>query len=125
MNVQPNRVVLVVDDEPLIADTLTTILQLNGCRAYAVYSGEQAVTVADDLRPDVVISDVVMGKMNGVELAIHLADQLPDCRVLLMSGHLIAAEHLETGAKKGFLFPILPKPTHPDEILAFVKHKPD
>jgi DNA-binding NtrC family response regulator len=122
MDAQPSRVVLVVDDEPLIADTLAIILKQNGWHAYSAYSGEQAVTEADRLRPDVVISDVVMGKMNGVELAIHLADQLPDCRVLLISGHAVAAEHLESGARKGFLFPILPKPTHPDEILAFVKH---
>ena len=116
-------VVLVVDDERIIADTLTTILQQNGCHAYAAYSGEQAVNEAGRLRPDVVISDVVMGRMNGVELAIHLTNQLPDCRVLLISGHAVASEHLEAGARKGFVFPIVPKPTHPDDIIAFVNNK--
>jgi CheY-like chemotaxis protein len=120
MTLSGPRTVLVVDDEPIIADTLATILTQNGCHAYAAYSGEQAVTEADRLQPDVVISDVVMGKMNGVELAIYLADQLPLCRVLLISGHAVAADHLEDGAKRGFLFPIVPKPTHPDEIIAFV-----
>ncbi len=114
------RVVLVVDDEPIIADTLATILKQNGCHAYAAYSGEQAVDDAGRLQPDVVISDVVMGKMNGVELAILLAGYLPNCRVLLISGHAVASEHLEDSARKGFLFPIVPKPTHPDEIIAFV-----
>ena len=115
------RIVLIVDDEPLIADTLAIILQQTGCSAHVAYSGEQAVVEADRLRPDVVISDVVMGAMNGVELAIHLAAQMPLCRVLLISGNALASEHLEAGARKGFQFPIVPKPTHPNDIISFVR----
>ena len=83
--------ILVVDDEPLIADTLVTILRANGYIASAVYNGEQAIKFAALLPPDIVITDLMMPGMNGIDLAVALKEQLPDCAVLLFSGHAQAA----------------------------------
>ncbi len=64
--------VLVVDDEQVIADTLAKILDLNGYDASAVYTGTAAVESARSLRPDLIISDVIMPDMNGIEAAISI-----------------------------------------------------
>ena len=119
--------VLVVDDEVTIADTLTTILRQRGYDAYTAYSAERALEWCRDQQPDAVITDVIMGPMNGVQLAIHLANTLPDCKVLILSGHVLAASSIADSIARGYEFPILPKPVHPQEILAFLDsvHLPD
>ncbi len=76
--------VLVVDDEQVIADTLARILDLNGYEASAVYSGTAAVESARSLQPDLVISDVIMQDMNGIEAAINIRGFLPGCKILLV-----------------------------------------
>jgi CheY-like chemotaxis protein len=60
-----------VDDERLIADTVAMILSESGFSAVAAYSGEQAIEVARAQHPDLVLSDVLMPKMSGVEPGIR------------------------------------------------------
>lgn len=108
----PGLRVLIADDEQLIADTLTLILARSGFRVSAVYSGEEAVAKAADFRPDVLISDVVMGAMDGIEAALAIQRFCPDCRVILVSGH--AANVIQA---QGQRFEILPKPVHPSVLL--------
>src|ERR1700722_10589898 len=112
--------VLVVDDEKTIADSLAAILRLSGYEAERVYSAEAALPWCSDNLPNVVLTDVVMGSMDGVQLAIHLSHYMPDCKVLLMSGHALAPSLVGIGATQGYSFPILAKPVHPREILAFL-----
>lgn len=111
---------LVVDDERLIADSLALILQGRGFDARAVYSGEDAAEVALAWNPDVVITDVVMGQMDGVSLAIYLAQALPACKVLLISGDPQTEELMSASKKLGHEFPILAKPFPPSSILEFL-----
>lgn len=114
------RAVMVVDDEPTIADTLSLILNNQGFKAVAVYSAEEAITALPAVHPEIVIADVIMGKLSGVDLAVHLAEHLPNCRVLLMSGNNAAVELLDRSAKAGFTFILLAKPVHPSEILTLI-----
>jgi DNA-binding NtrC family response regulator len=109
--------VLVVDDERIIADTLALILCGRGFDCRTVYSGEDAAEVALAWRADMVIADVIMGEMDGVALAIYLAQELPSCKVLLMSGNLATEQLLNASKKRGYDFPILAKPFHPDSII--------
>ena len=78
--------VLVADDERVIADTLAIILNQSGFSATAVYSGEKAVETAKTLRPDMLISDVIMTDLNGIDAAIQIRALLPSCKILLFSG---------------------------------------
>ncbi len=78
--------VLVADDERVIADTLAIILNQSGFDATAVYSGEKAVEMAIALKPDMVISDVIMTDMNGIDAAIRIRAILPSCKILLFPG---------------------------------------
>jgi CheY-like chemotaxis protein len=113
--------VLVVDDEQVIADTLARILDLNGFEASAVYTGTAAVESARSIQPDLIISDVIMPDMNGIEAAIRIRGFLPDCKILLFSGQAATADLLETARAQGHEFEILAKPVHPSDLLAKLK----
>jgi CheY-like chemotaxis protein len=113
--------VLVVDDEQVIADTLAKILDINGYDASAVYSGLAAIESARELRPDLIISDVIMQDMDGIEAAIRIRKFLPSCKILLFSGQAATADLLENARSQGHDFEILAKPVHPAELLAKLK----
>ncbi len=113
--------VLVVDDERVIADTLAIILNQHGFDAAAVYTGTSAVEKAKAVRPDLVISDVIMPDMNGIETAIHIRKFLPTCKILLFSGQAATADLLENARAQGHEFEILAKPVHPQDLLAKLK----
>ncbi len=110
--------VLVVDDERVIADTLAIILNQHGYDASAVYTGTAAVERARTVRPDLVISDVIMPDMNGIEAAINIRKFLPRCKILLFSGQVATADLLENARSQGHEFEILAKPVHPQDLLA-------
>lgn len=111
------RRVLVVDDEKIVADTLVMILRGSGKEARAVYSGEDAAEVAISWKPDFVLTDVLMGQMDGISLAIYLGQALPSCKVLLMSGNNAAEELLSQSREQGHDFSILAKPFQPQSLL--------
>jgi CheY-like chemotaxis protein len=121
MHVSKKPRVLVVDDEQVIADTLAKILDLNGYEASAVYTGTAAVESARALQPDLVISDVIMPDMNGIEAAISIRGFLPNCKILLFSGQAATADLLESARAQGHEFEILAKPVHPSDLLAKLK----
>src|ERR1039457_5273860 len=113
--------VLVVDDEHVIADTLAKILDLNGYEASAVYTGTAAVESARSLQPDLIISDVIMPDMDGIQAAINIRGFLPNCKILLFSGQAATANLLENARSQGHEFEILGKPVHPADLLAKLK----
>jgi CheY-like chemotaxis protein len=115
---KPKRRVLVVDDEQVIADTLSIILNKAGFDASPVYTGTAAVESARTLQPDLIISDVIMPDMNGIEAAIQIRAFLPACKILLFSGQAATADLLESARAKGHEFEILAKPVHPQDLLA-------
>lgn len=115
------RKVLVVDDEKVIADTLAKILDLNGYDASAVYTGAAAVEAARTQQPELVISDVIMPDMNGIQAAIRIRAVLPGCKILLFSGQAATADLLENARAEGHEFEILAKPVHPADLLAKLK----
>jgi CheY-like chemotaxis protein len=110
--------VLVADDEQIIANTLAIILNQTGFEARAVYSGEEALMMAESFQPDLLISDVVMTGITGIEAAIELRTQLPFCRILLFSGQAATADLLEKARAQNHDFEILAKPVHPADLLA-------
>ncbi len=110
--------VLVVDDDQTIADTLAVILKKAGFEASAVYTGNGAVERARTERPDLIISDVVMPDMNGIEAAINIRGFLPGCKILLFSGKAETADLLDKARAQGHNFDVLSKPVHPQDLLA-------
>lgn len=113
----PGIRVLVADDDFLIATTLSQILRLNGYETEAVNSGEAAVAAALACRPDVLISDVVMGGITGIEAAARISEINPACVVILISGQ---ANTVDLPARHQHASPaleILQKPVHPRVLL--------
>ena len=109
--------VLVADDERVIADTLAMILNQSGFEARAVYSGEKAFDLATTFQPDMLISDVIMADLNGIEAAIRIRALLPRIKILLFSGQAATADLLEKARTRGYEFEILAKPVHPQDLL--------
>ncbi len=113
-------VVLVVDDERIIADTLGAILDLNGYAPLIAYNAKSALEFAQLIPPDLLITDVVMPGLSGVELAMALSQIVPSCKVLLFSGQAATVDLLSAARSAGFDFPALAKPVHPTAMLAHV-----
>jgi DNA-binding response OmpR family regulator len=113
-------VVLVVDDESAIADTLTEILSRSGYAAMAAYDGNDALESALLTPPEMLITDVILPGMSGVELAITMRRIFPDCKILLFSGQASTADLLASAKDQGHHFTLLSKPVHPRELLAHV-----
>jgi CheY-like chemotaxis protein len=109
--------VLVADDEPVIADTLAMILNQSGFEARAVYSGERALELAGTFAPQMLISDVIMAGLNGIDAAIRIQALLPGIKILLFSGQAATADLLEKARARGYEFEILAKPVHPRDLL--------
>jgi CheY-like chemotaxis protein len=109
--------VLVADDERVIADTLAMILNQSGFEARAVYSSEKALEVVPEFKPDMLISDVIMGDLNGIDAAIQIRAMLPSIKILLFSGQAATADLLEKARAHGYEFEILAKPVHPQDLL--------
>jgi CheY-like chemotaxis protein len=110
--------ILIVDDEPVIADTLVDILNGEGYDAISVSNGQSAVRWAQLIRPDVIVSDVVMPGMNGIEAAKSIKLSCPECRIILFSGHAASEELLRQAHEDGYDFEVLTKPVNPIVLLA-------
>jgi CheY-like chemotaxis protein len=115
--------VLVVDDESSIADTITTILTMNGYAALAAYDGDEALETALVAPPNLLITDVLLPGMNGIELAITIQRVFPDCQIILFSGQASTADLLTAAGGAGHHFTLLSKPVPPERLLAMVKDK--
>lgn len=113
--------VLVVDDERLIAQTVAAILNANGFEALEAFSGEEALEAARKVRPDIVLSDVLMPRMSGVELGMQVRNELPETRVILFSGQAATTELMRKAQDAGYSFELVPKPIHPEELVSRLK----
>lgn len=109
--------ILVVDDERNLADTLVAMLDLIGYKGTPVYSGEDALEIVRQQEPELIISDVVMPGINGVELAIAARRWWPNVRILLVSGNVATQEIVDIAQAKGHAFEVLAKPTPPKQLL--------
>jgi CheY-like chemotaxis protein len=113
--------VLVVDDQKLIADSLAEILRNEGFEALAVYDGWEAVEAVPRFHPDWLLSDVLMPRMNGVQLAITIRQNYPRVAVLLFSGQAGVSEILQESQQRGYCFELIPKPIHPLKLVERLK----
>ena len=109
--------IFVVDNEPIIASTTTTILGMNGYSARSFTDPREVVSATQFDVPDLLLTDVVMQGLTGIDLAIQMIAQHPNCKVLLFSGHVETERLLEAAQAEGYDFPLLAKPVHPSELL--------
>jgi CheY-like chemotaxis protein len=119
---QPNRPkILVVDDERRIVDTLVEILERAGFDVIPAYDGWAALNAAARLRPDYLLSDVLMPSMNGVDLAIAIRKMYPAAKILLFSGQAGISDILASGQRQGLEFELIAKPIHPLKLIERIR----
>jgi len=109
--------VFIVDDEHVIASTLAVILKMHGYSATFFTSPAEALAAARSRAPDLLISDVAMPGISGIDLAIQMRAQYPKCKILLFSGQPATFDLLEDARAQGHDFDLLLKPLPPTEFL--------
>jgi signal transduction histidine kinase len=111
--------VMIVEDDPAIRDMTTKLLTRAGYDVLAVASGSEAIASADDAgQIDVLVTDVVMPAMSGIELAERMMDNYPLIGVVLLSGYIAETLHLERATARGATF--LTKPVSSTQLLETV-----
>ena len=116
---EPARV-LVVDDERSLADLTAWILRDGGFNAQAVYDGASALQEMDRFHADIVLSDVIMPGMNGIETCTRIKLKYPACKILLFSGQAATSDLITQARGQGISFELLAKPIEPEELLSRV-----
>lgn len=116
------RRVLVVDDNRLLAENLAEILSDEGCVVRTAFTAEAALRAAEEHHFDLVLSDIRMPGMNGVELVRRLALRDPTSTFLLMTAYtsdqvLTAASHL------GVVRAVLAKPLAVEQLLELLPRR--
>ncbi len=96
--------ILVVDDVDTIARVYARFLERQGYDVHIAFNGEEAISLWEQIRPDLVISDIRMPKMSGFELANRLRKLNPEQKIILMTGYADEAEVLEQQEAHGFPF---------------------
>jgi CheY-like chemotaxis protein len=90
---------------------------MNGFSARFFTCPLEALAAARSESPSLVISDVAMPGISGVDLAIQMRAQYPNCKILLFSGQAGTSDLLEGARARGYEFRLLEKPVHPAEFL--------
>ncbi|HEX2164800.1 MAG TPA: response regulator transcription factor [Thermoanaerobaculia bacterium] len=105
---------LIADDQTLFRDSLAGLLEAAGHRVSAVAgSGEEAIELARRHRPEIVLMDLAMPGMGGLEATRRMVEELPECRVVVLTGSADEGdlfEALQAGAQ-GYLLKTLPAHT--------------
>ncbi len=110
--------VLIVDDDRLVADTLTLIFESNGFAARAAYSAEEGLRSSREFEPHLLLCDVTMPDRDGLSLVEDVTRELPACRILVLTGFYSNLKSVRELARKlSRPLGILTKPCQPSEVL--------
>jgi CheY-like chemotaxis protein len=110
--------VLVVDDDKLVADTLSLIFRANGFDAEACYSAAEGLELARTYDPRLLLCDVTMPETTGLELAAKIDREMPDCRILMLTAYSTnLAKVGEQSQRMSRPVNVLSKPCRPEDLL--------
>ena len=109
--------VFVVDDDRVLADTISAVLRSVGYQVRTFYDGLPAINYAIGSKPDVIVTDYRM-PTNGLQLASWLRDYCPACKVVLISGDAPTCNLEQAG--RGYHFTLLEKPVDPAMLIEAV-----
>ena len=113
--------ILIVDDDPLLLQTLERVLQTGGHEVDSAPDGKRALRLFAGIQPDLVISDVYMPEMDGIEFLIRAREAFPEARILTMSGGGHMSQDAVLGAAESLgAVGILQKPFTVDQVLEAV-----
>lgn len=111
--------VLLVDDEVDFVDTLAQRLKMRELLVDTVYDGEQALSFIKKIEPDVIVLDLKMPGLHGIEVLKEVKNLKPNIQVIILTGH--GTEKDEEDAKRLGGFDFLRKPADIDLLVAKIK----
>jgi DNA-binding NtrC family response regulator len=111
--------VLIIDDESAIVDTLRILLKNEGFAAHVAFGGKQGIDQIAAIRPDIIISDIRMPGIGGIDILNAAKEQDPDCPVILMTAQ--ASLQSAISAVNDGAFHYVQKPFENDALMAIVR----
>ncbi len=107
--------ILLVEDDKLVQDMLSQVLERDGHKVTGACDGEDALAVLQDCHPDVIVTDIIMPKKSGTALIKEVKERHPNMKIVAISGggrsdpigYLDLSEEL--GADISFAKPVEPK----------------
>ena len=109
--------VLIVEDEAVVLHTLQLILQQQGYEVRGARDGHEAFAIAPAFQPEILLCDINLPDVDGIQIAVRIKRETPYCRVVLLSGEITSAELLDEAKARGHYFEVLAKPTDPQHLL--------
>jgi DNA-binding response OmpR family regulator len=107
--------VLVVEDDAMVRDVLTTLLGFDGFEVYQAADGAEGLSMAESMQPDIALLDVELPVIDGLEVCRALRKRAPETRIVMVTGRSSAADELEGIAAGADVY--LRKPFSPLELL--------
>ena len=97
------RYILVIDDDPLMRSSLRTVLAGKGYAVDTLPDGRRAVAMVEQMRPDAVITDIIMPESEGIETIVAIRAVAPDLPIIAISGggQILEAEFLDMALQLG------------------------
>src|SRR5687768_6333702 len=111
--------VLVVDDESAILDTLRILLRNEGFEPHMAHGGKRALEQIEQLRPDIVLTDIRMPMVGGAEVLAAARDSDPDVPVILMTAQATLQSAMQAVNAGAFYY--IQKPFRNDELIAILR----
>ncbi len=111
--------VLLVDDEQEFVKTLSERLQMRDLENETVFDGEQALSFVDDREPDVMVLDLKMPGIDGIEVLRRVKKKFPDIRVIILTGH--GSDRDEDEARRIGIYDYIKKPVDIDHLVKSIK----
>ncbi len=111
--------ILLVDDEPLIRESLYEILRIEGYRAQMVQSGEEALEIVKQGKVDIVVTDLKLPHMSGIDLLTRVKEDFSEIEVILITGYGTIETAVEA-MKKG-AYDYITKPINDNEIKMIIR----
>lgn len=88
-------VIFVIDDEPELVDVLSRILDGNNYVIHKFYDGQEALDSFDALKPDIIVTDILMPNLNGIDMLKSIHQISPNTPVIFISGNLSKEKMME------------------------------
>ena len=107
---------MVVESRRIVTETLTFALRLHGYDCTPAYDGDEAVSIARQLRPQLILMGVVMPRMPGTKAAMRILDKQPECKIIFLAGSLNATLLCEDVKQRGYVVGIMAAPVNPQGL---------
>jgi len=112
--VQPKHKILVIDDEEVVLDSCTQVLDGGDCRVTTANNGAEGLKRLEELQPDLIFLDLKMPGLSGLEVLERIRAKQPLMVVIVITGYATVSSAVEAMKKGAFDF--LPKPFTPEEL---------